>query len=838
LIRYIHTFFILLTFFISFQNGFTQSSGNGRECIGYSVNGREVRFKVKDGSALSLSLCSPSALKIWFDPESKFQPSLPSFAVVNESLGDIGTLEVNEQNSCYEIYTATLRIRLNKNPMQLQIFDKWQKLLYSDYTGEGYLTLNKSKKSKKVLRPDEQFFGLGEKTGSMDRRGKVYKMWNSDRPCYSVTEDPIYKSIPFFMSSYRYGIFLDNTYKSTFDFGAESSNFYSFEVPDGDLIYYFFAGKDYSDILSQYIQLTGKPIMPPKWAFGFAQCRGLYTKEAQALEVAKTFREKKIPCDIIYQDIGWTQYLQDFNWRKGNYTDPKSMLSTLKKDGFKMIVSQDPVISQENKSQWQEADKLGYFALDKRTNKSYDMPWPWGGNCGVVDFTNPSVADWWGALQQKPIDDGVSGFWTDMGEPAWSNDEDIDRLNMKHHAGMHDAIHNIYGLTWDKVVTEQFLKRNPGKRPFQMTRAAYAGLQRYTFGWSGDSGNGQDVLQGWDQLQNQVAVGISAGLGGIPFWTTDISGYCGDIKDYPAMAELYTRWMQFGIFNPLSRAHHEGDNAVEPWMFGEVAEKNAKAAIELKYQLFPYIYTYARQAHETGTPLMRGLFMEFPSDKEAVKIEDQFMLGSEILVAPVLKKGERIKQVYLPEGEWIDFNDKKTSYLGGQKIPYKAPMSVIPIFVKKGSIIPQMPVMQYIHENQDYPLILSVFPNYEGESATFEVYEDDGINQEYLKNICSRTKVICNTMENDFITVINTTDNGFTQSENRNIVLKYYLESSPATIQINGQKIISGEYNSLSAEISKQASKPQWAWDEARKECLVIVPFSKKEMKILVSGKK
>ena len=578
--------------------------------------------------------------------------------------------------------------------------------------------------------------------------------------------------------------------------------------------------------------------MPPKWAFGFAQCRGLYTKEAQALEVAKTFREKKIPCDIIYQDIGWTQYLQDFNWRTGNYTDPKSMLETLRKDGFKMIVSQDPVVSQENKKQWQEADKLGYFALDKRTNKSYDMPWPWGGNCGVVDFTNPSVADWWGTLQQKPIDDGVSGFWTDMGEPAWSNDEDIDRLNMKHHAGMHDAIHNVYGLSWDKIVTEQFLKRNPNKRPFQMTRAAYAGLQRYTFGWSGDSGNGQDVLQGWDQLQNQVAVGISAGLGGIPFWTTDISGYCGDIQDYPAMAELYTRWMQFGIFNPLSRAHHEGDNAVEPWMFGEVAEKNAKAAIELKYQLFPYIYTYARQAHETGIPLMRGLFMEYPNDKEAVKIEDQFMLGSEILVAPVLKKGERVKQVYLPSGEWIDFNDKKTSYSGGQKVPYKAPLNVIPIFVKKGSIIPQMPVMQYIHENKDYPLILNVFPNYDGESASFEVYEDDGISQDYLKNICSKTKVVCTTMENDFKTIINTSDNGFTQSENRNIVLKYYLESSPATIQINGQNIISGEHNSLSGEISKQASKPQWAWDEARKECLVIVPFSKKEFKILLSGTK
>lgn len=837
MIRLISASFLLVCSIIITTVAGAQSTSDVRECVGYSINGREVIFKVGDGSALSLTLCSPSALKIWYDPSAKFQPTLPSFAVVKEDLGDIGTLEVNEQTSCYEIYTATLRIRLNKNPMQLQIFDKWQKLLYSDYTGTGYITDGKAKKTRKVLRNDEQFFGLGEKTGSLDRRGKVYKMWNSDRPCYSTTEDPLYKSIPFFMSSYRYGIFLDNTYKSTFDFGAASNDYFSFEVPDGDLIYYFFAGKDYTDILAQYIQLTGKPIMPPKWAFGFAQCRGLYTKEAQALEVAKTFREKKIPCDIIYQDIGWTQYLQDFNWRKGNYSDPKSMLATLKKDGFKMIVSQDPVVSQENKAQWQEADQAGYFAFDQRTNKSYDMPWPWGGNCGVVDFTNPKVADWWGALQQKPIDDGISGFWTDMGEPAWSNEEDIDRLNMRHHAGMHDAIHNVFGLTWDKVVTEQFLKRNPNQRPFQMTRAAYAGLQRYTFGWTGDSGNGQDVLQGWDQLQNQVAVGISAGLGGIPFWTTDISGYCGDIKDYPAMAELYTRWMQFGIFNPLSRAHHEGDNAVEPWMFGEVAEKNAKTAIELKYQLFPYIYTYARRAHETGIPLLRGLFMEFPNDKDAAKVEDQFMLGSEILVAPVLKKGERVKQLFLPSGEWIDFNDKKTVYLGGQKVPYKAPLNVIPIFVKRGSIIPQMPVMQYIHEEKDFPVIYSIFPNYDGENASFELYEDDGTTQDYLKDVFNKTTIICKTEGLELNTIISSVNKGFAQSDKRNTVLKYYLETRPESVTIDGKNYKISDSKKLSAKTNAPTSKVEWSWDEDKKECLILLPYSKENRNIKIKFK-
>lgn len=830
--KYFH-FFLLYVFFSSFVV-FGQQNNTAKEANSYTKKGNSIQFNVNDGSKLSLEILSSSVVKIWFDPEGTFIRSNESFAVVNEDLEDVGEINVHDEPSCYEIYTSKLRIRLNKNPMQLQIFDKWQKLLFSDFKEMGHVSDSKAKKAYKMLRQDEQFFGLGEKSGPLNRRGREYKMWNSDRPCYSTTEDPLYKSIPFFMSSYQYGIFLDNTYKTEFKFGTESEEYYSFEAPDGAFVYYFIFGKDYKDILSQYIKLTGQPIMPPKWALGFAQSRGLYTKEAQALEVAAEFRKRKIPIDIIYQDIGWTQNLQDFEWREGNYTNPKQMLSTLSQQGFKVILSQDPVISQANKKQWKEADKLGYFVKDIRTSASYDMPWPWGGNCGVVDFTIPEVADWWGEYQQKPLDDGAHGFWTDMGEPAWSNEEDIDRLHMRHHAGMHAEIHNVYGLTWDKVVKEQFEKRNPGKRVFQMTRAAYAGLQRYTFGWSGDSGNGNDVLEGWGQLQNQVAVGISAGLGGIPFWTTDISGYCGDITDYPAMAELYTRWMQFGVFNPLSRAHHEGDNAVEPWMFGEVAEKNSKAAIELKYQLFPYLYSYARRAHDTGLPIMRGLFMEYPYDDQAVKVEDQFLFGEELMVAPVLKKGERVKRLYLPEGEWIDFNDKKTVYLGGQQIAYRAPLNVIPLFVKKGSIIPMMPVMQYIHEKKDFPLFVHIFPNYEDEIADFELYEDDGENLDYLNDIGSITRFACTTLANGYRTVVEPSDNGFRQSDKRNIILTYHLDEVPASVTVNGETVKKTDEASITGNAEADFRSIEWSWNDQSKVCLVKVPDQRKEITVVL----
>lgn len=596
------------------------------------------------------------------------------------------------------------------------------------------------------------------------------------------------------------------------------------------MIYYFIFGNDYKQIIEQYILLTGKPILPPKWALGFSQSRGMYTFEDQAKNIANEFRQRKIPCDIIYQDIGWVRHLQDFEWNKERYKNPRGMLRHLDSMGFKMILSQDPVISQKENKQWIEADSLRYFTTDTRTNKSYDMPWPWGGNCGVVDFTKPEVADWWGHYQQKPLNDGVRGFWTDMGEPAWSNEDATDRLFMKHHLGMHDEIHNVYGLTWDKVVKEQFEKHNPNKRVFQMTRAAYAGLQRYTFGWSGDAGNGNNVLDGWDQLANQVPMSLSSGMGGIPFWACDISGYCGDITDHHAMDELYTRWMQFGVFNPLSRAHHEGNHAAEPWMFGAEAEKSSRAAIQLKYQLFPYIYTYAREAYDKGIPIMRALLLEYPNDPETFKTDGQFLFGKELLVAPVVKKGAVTKKIYLPEGEWIDFNNSKTVYEGEQWITYKAPLNTIPLLVKKGSIIPMMPVMNYIHEKENYLLSVHVYPANENQQASFELYEDDGESLDYQKNIYAKTTFSCVTKAGRYeIKISARQDNGYIIRKGEDVIIKLHIARKPVSVIKGKIKLPFKSSTDFLKNSEKDFPSLSWSWDEKTGVCFIKVPDNEKE---------
>ena len=283
------------------------------------ADNRTFIFRLDNSAALALKCCSPEILKITYLPSGRYEPEVPSYAVINEEPADAGTLNISAEGSSYEFYTSQLRIVISKETVRLRIYDKYQKLLFSDTPDNGHTTNEAGHVvSAKLLRDDEQIFGLGEKAGPMSRRGGTFKMWNSDKPCYSTTEDPLYKSIPFFMSSYHYGIFFDNTYKTVFRFGTENPDSYSFSAPGGSMVYYFIYGRNYKEILNRYVTLTGKPIIPPRWAFGFAQCRGLYTNEVLAREVAHTFREKQIPCDVIYQDIGWTQYLQDFTWREEN----------------------------------------------------------------------------------------------------------------------------------------------------------------------------------------------------------------------------------------------------------------------------------------------------------------------------------------------------------------------------------------------------------------------------------------------------------------------------------------------------------------------------------------
>ncbi len=757
---------------------------------GYSKKGSDtVIFSTDDGAALMVKLCSRSVIRFEYSFDGTFTDAKPTPAVVSDDLEPVEA-NVSENESVYEIYTADLRLTIDKDPFVMRLYNSYQKVLL-ETAPEAFVKEGQAVSANFVLPRDEHFFGLGEKGGLLDRRGEIWRMWNSDKPGYEVDEDPLYKSIPFYMSTRGYGLFFDNSWKTSFDFGAGKRDRTEISGEGGEMIYYVMAGDDYKSILGQYIQLTGKPVMPPKWALGYSACRGLLTNEKLTREIAGKMRELRIPCDIIYQDIGWTDGLQTFTWTH-RYDDPVGMLKDLHDMGYHVIVSQDPVISRGTKAQFEEGERLGMFTTDDRTGKTYDMPWPWGGNCAVVDFTDPKVASWWGDWQQKAINDGVDGFWTDMGEPAWSNEEATDRLHMQHFAGSHGKIHNVYGLYWDRVVTTEFEKRNPDKRLFQMTRSAFSGMQRYTFSWTGDSGNTRNVTDSWENLAYQIPMMLSAGMGGIAFITGDITGYCGKIEDYEAASEIYIRWMQFGLFTPLSRSHHEGNTAVEPWEFSPLAVECARKCIELKYSLMPYIYTYAREAYDTGTPLMRAMILEYPFDKKCREQDFQFMYGSELLVAPIVEEGAQTRTLYLPKGKWYDWHDLTKIYTGGKEIEVDAVIDHAPMFVKSGSIVPTTEVMQYTGERPDADLILNIFPE-TGKTASFTLYEDDGVSLQYKSDCCARRTFSCKE-ESDGTIVVTAGDTrlsgGYTPTTGgRSLVFKVLTGTRPKSVKIGGTKV-------------------------------------------------
>jgi alpha-glucosidase len=283
--------------------------------------------------------------------------------------------------------------------------------------------------------------------------------------------------------------------------------------------------------------------------------------------------------------------------------------------------------------------------------------------------------------------------------------------------------------------------------------------------------------------------------------------------------------MQFGVFNPLSRAHHEGNNAAEPWLFGPEVEAICRKAIELKYQLFPYIYTYAREAHDTGLPIMRALLLEYPNDRETYKLDGQFLFGKELLVAPVVEKGAVTKDVYLPEGEWINYYNGKTVYRGGQWVTVDAPLDIIPVFVKKGSIIPTMPVMQYIHEKSSFPISLEIFPGAVNKESTFSLYEDDGESRDYEKDIYCKTKFNSITDKEGYsIKIDKREDKGYKPAGQRNFILKLHSLTKPKSVIINSNKVKATKTAVLHTSAESEFSKYLWSWDEQAAVIYVKVP--------------
>lgn len=656
-----------------------------------------------------------------------------------------------EKNKRFVISTPALNCMVDKKELKLSITDKSGLFISKDahpfYKKSTILQGAIEVKISKEIQAGEAFFGLGDKSCDLNLKGHQLENWNTDAFGFSATSDPLYRSIPFYYGLHQgkgYGIFLHNTFKSHFDFGANDTDSCSFWTEGGQMDYFFIYGPELLKVAETYHELTGTPELPPLWALGYHQCRWSYYPESRVRELADEFRSRAIPCDAIYLDIDYMDGYRCFTWNKEYFPKPAKMIKQLGKKGFQTVVMIDPGIRADQGYKVYESG-LEIDAFCRRTSGELMKGPVWPPECVFPDYTRADVRTWWGELYKELYKkQGISGFWNDMNEPA------VFKVNSKTfpdevmhdfdgHPANHKKGHNIYGLLMSQATYEGLKKLQPEKRPFVLTRATFSGGQRYAAVWTGDN------FATWEHLRLANIQCQRLSLSGFSFNGTDIGGFA----DQPD-GELFVRWLQLGVFHPLFRVHSMGNKAggdaevdeesvkeaealnradQEPWSFGEPYTSQAKTAIELRYQLLPYHYTAFWQNVNQGKPVIKSLSFYDQSDSEAIKREQEFIYGDHLLVCPVLKPKQKSLTVYLPQGEWLDYYSGRI-YEGGRKWRLILKNDYIPLLVKAGSVIPNYPVQQYVGEKTFSAIDLRV---YFGQNGSGLLYEDAGEGYEYEK---------------------------------------------------------------------------------------------------------
>ncbi len=555
-----------------------------------------------------------------------------------------------------------------------------------------------------VAEPDEHFYGFGEKFTNFDKRGQRIKTWNYD--CGGVWSERSYKNVPFFVSTRKYGIFVDSAKPVDFDMVASNTASFSIICPDSALDYYVITGPDLKTIVTKYAALTSFPVLPPKWSFGLWMSSGFQRDSAdEVIQRARLIREHDIPCDVLHLDCYWQRFgrWSELIWDKEMFPDPAGMIARIKGMGFKVCLWINPYISIESE-RFAEGSEKGYF-LKNAQGETYvfDM---WNGYQppdGIIDVTHPGAVAWFKDMLREHLKMGVDVFKTDFGEgiPA-----DAVAYN-----GMDGStLHNLYALLYNDIVAEVTAEET-GHTGLVWARSSYAGGQRHPAQWGGDANCT------FPAMASTLRGGLSMGMCGHAFWSHDVGGFTG----HPS-PELYTRWSQFGLFSPLTRAH--GNTTRLPWLYGEQALQSFRAYTRLRYRLLPYIYTYASIAAETSLPLMRAMALAFPDDPNTYAQDLQYMLGEELLVAPIYNTTGK-RPVYLPEGRWVDFwtHDVIT---GPTNVSVQAALDVLPLYVRANALIPTTEPVPFIAEA---PFEQITFDAYLLDQGQFELRDSDGITR-------------------------------------------------------------------------------------------------------------
>ncbi|MFO8055676.1 MAG: glycoside hydrolase family 31 protein [bacterium] len=744
----------------------------------------------------------------------------PSFALENPEAEGTAP-EVTENDKAVVLEKGDLKVRIDRGSGSMEILLGEEPLLSEPERG-GVFFQGDTVGCIKKMPDNEHYYGFGEKTGPLDKRGERLVMWNTDVG-YDLDTDPIYQSHPFFLAlreGRAYGLFFDNTFRSVFDMGRIKSGRYSFQAGGGELDYWVIAGPAPKEVLSRYGDLVGTMPLPPLWGIGYHQCRYSYKDAEEVREIKKGFLEHDIPVDAIYLDIHYMEGYRVFTFDPESFPDPAGLTAELEKHGIKTVAIVDPGIKIDKEYEpYSEGMANDYFVRDKEGGLFQARVWP--GDVYFPDFYKPEVRKWWGSLHRFYTSRGVDGIWNDMNEPAgWAegfslgkriniNWGEVNWLRMRHGQASepipHARVHNIYALLEAEGTWQGLRELNPSLRPFIISRAGFPGIQRHALVWTGDNSSE------WSHLGLSIPMQLNMGLSGIAFNGSDVGGFHG----YPS-DEMFARWVEAGAFYPFFR-NHTGNNMPdqEPWEFGDKITAIARKAIKLRYRLMPYTYTLFEQTSRTNHPVMRPMLFEFPADPAVLDMDDQFMWGKWLLAAPVLEKGKLKRSVYLPKGEWYDFYTGE-KIKGPAEIQVPAPLSETPLFAKAGAIVP-MTKGEKTESAAWKPLTLRVYPG--RRSSSFVLYEDDGRTMAHEKGSFTRTEFSCRPVAGGVEIGIKKLHDGY-DTGRESVEFRVYGLPESADIRLRKD--------------GESTPCPAASYDRGNKAWLIQVPAGEKESSLII----
>ena len=720
------------------QDRLNRSASKGLgQLISYKKNERGIDIETSFGN-VSIAFFDERIVQVWGYMGRREEDF--SYAVVGTPIKI--EFSISDLSEKIQLTTSALKVTITKSPVRVQMTDLQDVLINEDDAGLGIQWINDQVSCYKKLQEGERFLGLGEKTGPLDKRGRGYINWNTDAYAYGTDTDPLYCTVPFYIGVHHaktYGIFFDNSYRSVFNFGASNDRFASFSADSGEMRYYFIAGESVGEIVKSYTYLTGRTPLPPLWSLGYQQCRYSYYPDREVLRVAENFSERDLPADTIVLDIHYMDAYKIFTWDKKNFPDPKGLIDQLKKLGFHVVLMCDPGIKIEP----------GYETYDSGIKEDIFLKYPdgglysgqvWPGWCHFPDFTNPAAREWWATHFKEYVALGAEGFWNDMNEIAtWGNTlPDLVEFDLEGRKTTMREGRNLFGLMMARS-TYEGTKKLMNKRPFNLTRSGYAGIQRYAAVWTGDNVAYDAHMLAGVRLVN------SMGLSGMAFTGYDIGGFVGNTDE-----KLFARWISIGAFSPFFRGHTMiNTRDSEPWSFGEKVEEIARNYMKLRYRLMPYLYSLFFDAAKTGMPINRSLAFYFPFDEKIYdhQFHNQYLFGPSLLVAPVESNNDLLR-VYLPEGSWYDLMTDQLRG-GNQQFVEDCPIHLLPVYVKGSSIIPMKE--RAGRNTNDFGDTLEIHI-YKGDTYNdFTLYEDDGISFEHEHGVFSKRKIAYTPEKNEII---------------------------------------------------------------------------------------